>query len=89
VRVTRPTRWGNPFKVVPGERTAEQAVAMYRRHLAEHPELVERARRELAGRDLACWCPPGATCHADVLLDVANAADPPGPDPDPERGPER
>ena len=89
MRVTRPTRWGNPFKVVPGERTAEQAVAMYRRHLAEHPELVERARRELAGRDLACWCPPGATCHADVLLDVANAADPPGPDPDPERGPER
>jgi hypothetical protein len=54
---------------------------MYRRHLDEHPELVERARRELAGRDLACWCAPGATCHADVLLDVANAA------PEPEREP--
>lgn len=27
--------------------------------------------RSLAGRDLACWCPPGP-CHADVLLELAN-----------------
>lgn len=27
---------------------------------------------ELAGRDLACWCPLGQPCHADVLLEVAN-----------------
>ena len=30
-------------------------------------------RVELAGRDLACWCPPGQPCHADVLLALANA----------------
>jgi hypothetical protein len=36
------------------------------------PFTVEDARRELAGRDLACWCPPGEPCHADVLLQVAN-----------------
>ncbi len=29
-------------------------------------------RRELAGRDLACWCPLDGPCHADVLLEVAN-----------------
>ncbi len=27
----------------------------------------------LAGRDLACWCPLDQPCHADVLLEVANA----------------
>lgn len=31
-----------------------------------------RARAELAGRDLMCWCPDGDPCHADVLLDLAN-----------------
>ncbi|MGU3650638.1 DUF4326 domain-containing protein [Mycolicibacterium sp. A43C] len=27
---------------------------------------------ELAGRDLACWCSAAETCHADVLLEIAN-----------------
>ena len=36
---------------------------------------VEDVRRELAGRDLACWCPVDQPCHADVLLEVANAAE--------------
>jgi hypothetical protein len=31
------------------------------------------ARRELRGRDLACWCSLDGPCHADVLLKVANA----------------
>jgi hypothetical protein len=29
-------------------------------------------RRELAGRDLVCWCPLDQPCHADVLLCIAN-----------------
>jgi hypothetical protein len=29
---------------------------------------------ELAGRDLACWCPLDQPCHADVLLEIANGA---------------
>lgn len=39
---------------------------------------VESIRRDLAGRDLACWCPltdPAGRpvpCHADVLLSLAN-----------------
>lgn len=27
---------------------------------------------ELAGKDLACWCPEGQPCHADILLEIAN-----------------
>lgn len=27
----------------------------------------------LRGRPLACWCPRGRTCHADVLIELANA----------------
>lgn len=29
-------------------------------------------RHELAGHDLACWCPLDVECHADVLLELAN-----------------
>jgi Domain of unknown function (DUF4326) len=37
----------------------------------------ERIRRELAGHDLACWCPPPEPgqpdiCHGAVLLRMAN-----------------
>jgi predicted kinase len=44
------------------------ALAAYTHHLDTHPELVAAARLELAGVDLACWCPPDTACHADVLL---------------------
>lgn len=33
---------------------------------------VDDVVRDLAGRDLACWCPLDQPCHADVLLDLAN-----------------
>jgi hypothetical protein len=26
----------------------------------------------LRGRDLVCWCPLDAPCHADILLELAN-----------------
>lgn len=34
---------------------------------------VEDIRRDLAGKDLACWCPIGKPCHADVLMEIANS----------------
>lgn len=50
---------------------AAAAVALYRCNvLATYG--ADEIRRELAGRDLACWCPHGQPCHADVLLEVAN-----------------
>ena len=34
--------------------------------------LRAKARVELRGKNLACWCMPGP-CHADVLLELANS----------------
>lgn len=34
---------------------------------------IDDIRTELGGHDLACWCSLGAPCHADILLEVANA----------------
>lgn len=36
---------------------------------------VDDIRRELAGKDLMCWCPLYGPCHADVLLEIANRPD--------------
>jgi hypothetical protein len=70
VRVTRPTRWGNPYPIQAYGR--RNAIRLYRTRLELDTELVEAARRELAGKDLACWCPLDQPCHADVLLEIAN-----------------
>lgn len=71
VVVSRPGPWGNPFRVEEG-RPAGEAVRLFEDYLLARPELVEAARRELRGKDLACYCRPGDPCHADVLLRVAN-----------------
>jgi len=34
---------------------------------------IELAIVELSGKNLACWCPLDQPCHADVLLQLANA----------------
>ncbi|QFG09093.1 DUF4326 domain-containing protein [Mycobacterium phage ThulaThula] len=34
---------------------------------------IDDIRYELRGRDLVCWCPLDQPCHADVLLEIANA----------------
>ena len=76
VVVARPSHWGNPFRFgVDGDR--DGCVRRYRAALlgGELGVTVDDVRRELAGRDLACWCPLDVACHADVLLEVANAAE--------------
>lgn len=91
VIVARPSKWGNPwrvgdtglietpFRVGEGEVyvreidiTPALAVELYRQAFAPDAEAI---RAELAGRDLACWCPLDRPCHADVLLDIANGED--------------
>lgn len=68
--VSRPSAWGNPFPV--GVHGRDKAISLYREHLLADPGLLEAARAELAGRDLACWCRLADPCHADVLLELAN-----------------
>lgn len=50
----------------------EQAVEMFRQYRLRYP-LPEAAKDELRGKNLACWCPLDKPCHADVLLELANA----------------
>lgn len=72
--------------------TAAQCVELYRQLLGLDPNtrlnrapnkhwrtaFIERVRAELAGKNLACWCPltdaqgNHVPCHADVLLEIAN-----------------
>ncbi len=55
---------------------AEYAVECFRSDLIAG-RLVQMADLEpLRGLDLACWCPPSEPCHADVLLELANALRP-------------
>ena len=69
--VTRPTKWGNPHSLDLGR---AEAVRRYREDLVAGrlAVTVDDVRRELRGRDLACYCPLDEPCHADVLLEVAN-----------------
>ena len=83
VYVGRPTKWGNPFMpqrdsdYCPKAQSMllEWAADVYRDwlQLPEQAELVTAIRTELRGKDLACWCPVGQSCHADVLLEIANS----------------
>jgi hypothetical protein len=85
VNVARPSKWGNPRRVgMYRSYGPEDAVHDYRRWLDREPgyrsweniygkpPTFECIRAELAGKNLACWCRPGAPCHADALLEIAN-----------------
>ena len=80
--VSRPSKWGNPYKVE--EHGRVQSVMLYSFDLAHHVlgiAIYERIRAELGGHDLACWCPledadgNRVPCHADQLLELANRVD--------------
>jgi uncharacterized protein DUF4326 len=83
VYVGRPTRWGNPWHA--RWFTRAQLLKVYRDWMAAGaasdsmyglPPTREEIQRELAGKDLACWCQLDQPCHADVLLELANAGSP-------------
>ena len=68
--IGRPSCWGNPYLIGrDGDRT--EVIARYRTWLLGQPVLIERAKRELKGKVLGCWCSPLA-CHGDVLSEIAN-----------------
>ncbi|WP_415907124.1 DUF4326 domain-containing protein [Oleiharenicola sp. Vm1] len=74
VKVARPGRWGNPFRV--GDPDPRNPAAVLDNGRAV--ELFEAKIRQegwdlspLFGKSLACFCPPGVACHADVLLRMA------------------
>jgi hypothetical protein len=84
VVVSRPSKWGNPYKVAPAfvsdaiiipEITPELAVHLFRENWEHRLKTFLSAREtlsELRGKNLACWCALDQPCHADVLLELAN-----------------
>lgn len=54
-----------------------RAVAMHRTTAlgkgTEARTFRARVKAELKGKNLACWCPLDGPCHADILLEIANA----------------
>lgn len=61
--------------------TAEDAVECFRLFLQEDGPAAQQMRdrlHELRGKNLACFCKLGDPCHADVLLEIANAPAPSG-----------
>lgn len=83
IYVGRPSRWGNPYRVgerytiassdFHGDLTPALAVVGYRAWLRDRIALEPGFLAPLRGHDLACWCPLDEPCHADVLLELANA----------------
>jgi hypothetical protein len=78
VYIGRPSVWGNPyshrsdtlaeFRV----KTTDEALTEYQYMMMRTPKLVTKARRELKGKDLVCFCKPGP-CHGDILMRIANS----------------
>lgn len=75
VYVGRPSKWGNPYKI--GQKVNEvsiirdESIGFYKAWL--EVEILEGRLnpKELAGKNLVCWCAP-LPCHADILLELAN-----------------
>lgn len=79
--VGRPSKWGNPARlnrrIVWGNldccpQTPQEAVCFYRQWIVWQFTQAE-LQEELGDKNLACWCPLDQPCHADVLLELANA----------------
>jgi uncharacterized protein DUF4326 len=71
--------WSNPFALQHRQRRyrsaqlAEVAVLLYEACYEHDTAFRAAVRRQLAGKDLACWCPLDTPyCHVEVLLRWAN-----------------
>ena len=71
VYIGRPSDWGNPF-VIGKDGDRDDVIRKYRAWITRQPDLLARAKIELRGRRIACWCKPEA-CHGDVLAEIADA----------------
>lgn len=66
--------FANPFRIGPDGNRA-QVIAKYRAWLGSQPDLMDRAKEELTGRVIGCWCKePGkeVACHGDVLASLCD-----------------
>lgn len=73
VYVGRGSKYGNPHHIN-ALTTREMAINGYI-YSNSHPMQVEIIRKDLRGKNLACWCKLNELCHADWLLEIANKGD--------------
>jgi len=69
--IDRRSDFGNPFRMEKdgGDYTREGCINAFRSwfHADDQADLRERAREELKGKTLGCWCAP-EPCHGDVIV---------------------
>lgn len=72
VYIGRPGPWGNPF-VIGKDGDRIQVIEKFRAWFfaPEQQKLRERAKQELKGKVLACWCAPLA-CHGHIISKFVN-----------------
>ena len=87
VSCTRPGKFGNPYAVGDtvrdlaggnGEivtiRDDHHAVELYRRCVEQNLVSQDAIRRELTGKNVACWCKVGHPCHVqDVIIPLISS----------------
>jgi len=61
-------RWKKIRETVSAHTSNPLQLAMLMMELMLIRHRINKALPELFGKDLACWCNPGESCHADVLL---------------------
>ena len=84
IYVGRGSKWGNPFFVYSNKykdhkhdlnpycvRTPEEAIEFFKSQYISRINLAD-IKKELKGKNLACWCRLDQPCHADILLEIAN-----------------
>ncbi|RFC66467.1 DUF4326 domain-containing protein [Fulvimarina endophytica] len=85
VKVTRPGPFGNPFSIAFCQAWFQmnysdaraKAVSLFREWVngdldSKWTEAKKPDLSQIRGKNLACFCPLDAPCHADVLLEIAN-----------------
>lgn len=72
--IGRPSVWGNPF-VIGKDGSRAEVIAKFRVWFYTQPELLKKAKDELFGHVLGCWCGKEEDCHGDIIAEVANAED--------------
>ena len=66
VRVTRPSRWGNPYplKYYSLEESLRKYELWLRKEIVKNLDFL----KPLYNKNLACTCKPNEKCHVDILL---------------------
>ena len=63
----------NPY-ILRREKDRDKICDRHKEWLLGQPELIERIKQELKGKNLICFCAP-RRCHGDLLLAIANGGD--------------